>query len=102
MNDDNGNPRQPPEATSAAEPTGPPVDPAERPRIEPSDALPTDGQKEEPGLVETAKSFLSDDKSDVNPQPRPATSAAEPTPPPVDPDDRPRIEPSDALPSDQK
>jgi len=82
------------------EPTPPPVDPAERPRIEPTDALPTGEREEESGLIERAKSLFTAEKTDDETDPgRAASSAVEPTPPPVDPAERPRIEPTDALPT---
>jgi hypothetical protein len=101
MNADDGNLREASETTSAAEPTGPPVDPEERPSIEPDDALPT-GDDDEPSLTEKAKSLFSDGEPDENPGPSVTTSGSEPTPPPADPAERPRIEPSDALPTSDK
>lgn len=65
---------------SGQEPAPPPVDPADRPTIEPSDALPT----EAPPVPASGH-----------------TSGEEPTPPPVDPADRPTIEPGDALPTEE-
>jgi len=100
MNADEGNLKQASETTSAGEPTGPPVDPEERPRIEPSDALPTEDD-DEPGLVEEAKSLFSEGESEDELQPT-VTAGVEPTPPPAEPAERPRIEPSDALPGDDK
>jgi len=101
MNANNANSGQTSGTTSAAEPTGPPVDPAERPTIEPTDALPTE-ENNEPGLVEAAKTFFGDETPDEDSQRLTATSAAEPTPPLIDPAERPRIEPTDALPTDEK
>jgi hypothetical protein len=100
MDDDMNSARSTPETTSAAEPSGPPVDPAERPRIEPTDALPAD-EDGKPGLAEKAKSFLGDGEHDSRPA-QPATPGEEPTPPPVNPAERPRIEPADALPTEEK
>lgn len=67
-------------ATSPEEPTPPPVDPEDRPTIEPSDALPTEASSDPVTALEE-------------------TRTQEPTPPPVDPADRPTITPSDALPT---
>ena len=90
-------------ASSAVEPTPPPVDPAERPSIDPTDALPTGEQQDEAsGLIEGAKSLFSAVKTVEDTAPGgAASSAVEPTPPPVDPAERPRIEPTDALPTER-
>jgi hypothetical protein len=88
-------------ANSTREPTPPPVDPADRPTIEPTDALPTEKQ-DEPGLLDKAKSLFSDEATGDAPAPAPVTaSRVEPTPPPVNPADRPTIEPTDALPTEE-
>ena len=100
MNDDFASPRPTSETTSAAEPTGPPVDPAHRPRIEPTDALPAE-EDEKPGIADKAKSLLGDGEHDSRPA-QPVTPGEEPMPPQVDPAERPRIEPADALPTEEK
>lgn len=102
MSADDGNRTPAPAATPQGEPTPPPIDPAERPRIEPTDALPTEDH-EEPSLLDEAKALLTEKTGDEESSPTPAeTPAAEPTPPPADPADRPRIEPTDALPTDDQ
>ena len=62
-----------------------PADPAERPTIEPSDALPSD---------------RPDQSIRAYPAP-PTASRQEPAPPPTDPAERPTIEPGDAKPTDE-
>jgi hypothetical protein len=81
-------------AASTVEPTGPPADLADRPSIEPVDALPTDEQ-DEPGPVH-------DRTTDAPAAPAAANPAVEPTPPPLDPADRPHIEPTDGLPTNEQ
>jgi hypothetical protein len=92
--------------TSAEEPTPPPAAPSERPRIEPTDALPSEDQ-DDTGLLDKAKSLVGNEGpdqegTDEDSSPSPAsTPERAPKPPPVDPADRPRIEPTDALPNDE-
>jgi hypothetical protein len=81
--------RSPAAATSRDE-SLPPGDPAERPTIEPTDALPTEDLDEPDQDRKSAGGTV--------PAP-PPSSGEEPAPPPADPAQRPTIEPTDALPT---
>ena len=86
---------------SAQDPEPPPVRPAGRPTIEPTDAMPSEGAGQPGILHEVTSSFREEDDEGSDTSAPRADAAAEPSPPPVDPADRPTIEPADAMPTDR-